>query len=474
MIGSPYTTFRAYRLPRTHGRSSPFLGPFTLDDPTVPITRLWMVRIIVFHAVLGIALKYIPYLSLLYALVVGWYALSTAIRTPTADRILYTIGYIAGAEVLIRMTKAPVLWMYSEYLILVLAIVLINRMRPVRRQLMSPLVYFLLLLPSVAVSALSGDWSAFRQGVAFNLAGPVCLGIGVLAVSRLSFSRRTYEGAMFFAALPVVSVAAIVAVRHLGGTEVHYAVSAASKEASGGYAPNQVSNALSFGAVMFLSLAAIAEKWKAGRTMMIVLFILLTVLAVLTMSRGGAWNLAAFCIPFFLFRLGKAKKRFRFLLGSAMVLLLYGEFIVPWMDKYSEGALERRYKDTNVTHRDEMARSELRAFTESPLTGVGPGMSAKYRREVLRGEYSESHTEFTRLLAEHGVFGIAAFLALVYLFAVITIRARKTIDRGWILGAILWVVVFFSHSATRLVIFAFLIMLATILSSIEDREMASP
>ena len=51
--------------------------------------------------------------------------------------------------------------------------------------------------------------------------------------------------------------------------------------------------------------------------------------------------------------------------------------------------------------------ADLELWARNPILGVGPGMAAWGREEILDARIS-AHTEFSRLLAEHGLFGAAA------------------------------------------------------------------
>ena len=56
-------------------------------------------------------------------------------------------------------------------------------------------------------------------------------------------------------------------------------------------------------------------------------------------------------------------------------------------------------------------RADVQIWRENPIFGVGPGMGADLRGRS--GGHMASHTEFTRLLSEHGLFGIGALLMLL-------------------------------------------------------------
>ena len=57
-------------------------------------------------------------------------------------------------------------------------------------------------------------------------------------------------------------------------------------------------------------------------------------------------------------------------------------------------------------------RSELIAFRENLILGIGPGMSRAYRLYNFN-DPKHTHTEYTRLLAEHGTFGLFVIVLLI-------------------------------------------------------------
>jgi O-antigen ligase len=62
-----------------------------------------------------------------------------------------------------------------------------------------------------------------------------------------------------------------------------------------------------------------------------------------------------------------------------------------------------------LTGRDEIMKADFRAFLEHPGFGVGYGMAEKYRIRYY-GHAAAAHTEFARLLSEHGVLGLLFML----------------------------------------------------------------
>jgi hypothetical protein len=58
---------------------------------------------------------------------------------------------------------------------------------------------------------------------------------------------------------------------------------------------------------------------------------------------------------------------------------------------------------------------DLEIFLDNVIIGVGPGISAEMRADYGYGSVVASHSEFTRILAEHGLFGLLGLCSLVIL-----------------------------------------------------------
>jgi O-antigen ligase len=70
--------------------------------------------------------------------------------------------------------------------------------------------------------------------------------------------------------------------------------------------------------------------------------------------------------------------------------------------------------------------SEIEAFLENPITGVGVGKVKEYREEQT-GISIATHNEISRILSEHGLFGLFAFLIILLSPLIYWIRYRPGI-----------------------------------------------
>jgi O-antigen ligase len=121
------------------------------------------------------------------------------------------------------------------------------------------------------------------------------------------------------------------------------------------------------------------------------------------------------------------------------------------LDRFTQGALAARYKNTQLTNRDHLAAADLEIWLENPVLGVGTGQAAFHRGQILDVEMVASHTEFARLLAEHGIFGIAAGLLLFFMAWSNLRRARSVAAKATVAAALAWAFLFMAGSGMRLV-----------------------
>jgi O-antigen ligase len=138
----------------------------------------------------------------------------------------------------------------------------------------------------------------------------------------------------------------------------------------------------------------------------------------------------------------------------------------PWMNSFTGGTLEERYSDFGSSGRVDIIRDDLRIFKEHPFMGVGPGMAPRYRYFFHSG--APAHTEFSRMLAEHGILGIGAIFLLIVM-AIRNIRsAHQREGKALAVSLLVWSIAFMFINAMRLVAPAFLFGLTS--SQLEEQE----
>lgn len=147
------------------------------------------------------------------------------------------------------------------------------------------------------------------------------------------------------------------------------------------------------------------------------------------------------------------------LTAGVAIGIVIAYLILPRLNTFTGGQLAQRLADTGTTNRTEIALTDLQMFVAHPLFGVGPGMGFFERSTTFLGS-DAAHTEFTRLLAEHGIPGLVA-LALLLAMAWRSIRDAGTYwARGWTLVLIGWSITEMGHASMRIAAISFLFGLA--------------
>jgi O-antigen ligase len=104
----------------------------------------------------------------------------------------------------------------------------------------------------------------------------------------------------------------------------------------------------------------------------------------------------------------------------------------------------------DLSGRDQLMLYDLEAFEKHPFLGCGPEGSARYRG-MEKGEWVTAHTEYSRMLGDHGSLGLIA-LIILFSSSYRYIRRRKGNNKILIVGFIVIALFTMAHSAMRLAI----------------------
>jgi hypothetical protein len=361
------------------------------------------------------------------------------------------------------MVNAPIFWEFGKYSIIAIFLTAIIKNRLIKAPIL-PVFYFVLLVPSVLIIVLGEDWvsrneeiQTARMMISFNMSGPLALMVSAWFFSHLKLSTVQLQR-LFLAVLGPVICIATIALFKVETSDIGFG-SASNSEASGGFGPNQVSSMLGLAALLaflfyILSIRGSQKKtpivgvvsWLR-RFVMICLMIWFIAQSALTFSRGGLYNtIAGLALAFFyLIRENRARLQFIFV---ALFLFGFSAYVlVPRINTFTGGAFASRFENTDTTGRDIMMEYQMRAFAYHPLFGVGPG----------RGYWQASHTEYTRLLSDHGIFGIVALLTLCVIVALNIKRARTMMSKAIVASLLAWSFAFMAHVGMRLAAPSFMI-----------------
>ena len=213
-----------------------------------------------------------------------------------------------------------------------------------------------------------------------------------------------------------------------------------------GFGPNQVSLALGLGALACLwCQLERGVRWPA-RIVLFILMLWLGAHCALTFSRGGMLGASASAAVALALLLLDADARKKLLLVVPLLVYLALYVIWPALVDFTGGNLAVRYSETGLSNRDQIGLQDIDIWLNHPVFGVGPGLSQFYHFGGVI-----AHTEFTRVLAEHGFFGAVAMALMVVIGVFNIIRAPSPREKALVASALTWAVLYMLNSAMRTV-----------------------
>ena len=364
-----------------------------------------------------------------------------------------------------RMTHAGVPWETSKYLVIAMSVVILVRWIG-RPQSGFCTAIMILLVPGALLGMQVLGVSTFKQTTSFVLMGMYVLAVGTMITRRLRVTWTEVKGLLWSMIGPVTAVASIAASSVAKLSLNSFNSIQSNNAAAGNFGANQVGAALGLGALFAFFIALQDNDW-AIRILCFGLVTWFLAQSAITLSRGGLAAVAlgiALATPHLVLhdRLG-----LRFLIAITAVILMAGLFLLPQLDTFSGGAVNKRFHDTNSTERGQLAAIDMELFWHHPIFGVGVGVSDQYHRTDISAFALASHTEFSRLLAEHGILGLAVIICLLGLFAEAYKRQKNWFGRAFTIGLVGWVVMDLTVASTRNAMNTFVFALAML--AIDER-----
>lgn len=343
-----------------------------------------------------------------------------------AFEIIKACAYVLGAEVILRMTGSGLFYESSKYLVIFFCVMGLFY-RGFHFKASPYLLYILLLVPSVYVSLYVLDVSSnIRKAIAFNLSGPVTLGVAALFCYKIQLSKSQLKQVVNHIVFPLVSTLIYIITYNPNVSEVAVGTSS-NFIASGGFGPNQVSTILGLGFFLFTVRFFYFSKSKLVKYLDLLFILLFAFRAIVTFSRGGVFTAIIMIVAFIFIQYKSMDKVNKTrMLSSVVVFLVLGAATWIISTIQTNGMIEKRYanqnaigveKDDITTGRTDLFLAEFEEFLEHPFIGVGVGRIKDLRFQET-GIHAASHNEMSRIIAEHGFLGILAFsiLLLVPLF----------------------------------------------------------
>jgi hypothetical protein len=262
--------------------------------------------------------------------------------------------------------------------------------------------------------------------IIFNALGMINFGLGIVFFSGVILHRFKLDlfNLLRLISLPILMALIYAVIKTPNYDDVDFSLGA-NFDTSGGFGSNQVSTA--FGLGFFL----VFYLWYKGKEFSgfpvffdISVFVFFLFQGLLTFSRGGIIGgilglLMILAIDIFsknsMLRIAKLIG-----LGLPFLLLTFaisnnlteGNLLLRYQGETSGTLLGAKEKNLNTvtTGRFDIFLGDVDLFLDNPVFGVGVNQSRKIRKFH---EGVVAHVEFSRLLAEHGLFGLCVFLFII-------------------------------------------------------------
>ena len=381
------------------------------------------IGILLLHAVMGYASIQSSQFCMIWGVAILVIGLYVILKNNNANNeAAYYAAYWVGMEILLRMNKGSLTYESGKYgviLLLLVGIMAEDRSFRFPRQF---LVFFLLLLPALTVIEFESATRA-RKDVLFNLSGPCSLVASAVYFYKREFTQEQLTRLFLFFIMPIFALAVVLFFKTPDLSEVTFTLNS-NRSLSGGFGANQVSTVLGLG-IFIIGLSLFSGYRITGyRVVDFGLVALFAIRGLLTFSRGGIITaVGALFVAIFIFA-SKANnpQLIKKLFVTGLFVVIAGLMLFNYTNELTGGFLKRRYSNESsvqgkkrdfTTGRLRILISELEAFGEYPVLGAGVGMGKYFR--IKQGKKAlASHTEFSRLLAEHGLYGLLALLILLF------------------------------------------------------------
>jgi hypothetical protein len=349
--------------------------------------------------------------------------------------------YFSGFELISRILKvSPVipyeLGKYVTFLIILIGLSVKKGFNT------NGIILILLMLPGIFIAI---PVTENHKIIIFNVLGMINLGLGIsfFSSTRLNFNQLKISLRLLI--LPLLSTLVYTIMVTPSFDKLEFNLSSTT-DTTGGFGANQVSTAFGLGMILVF---IFWYRWEGftgfPKWVDLIMAGVFLFQGLLTFSRGGIiGGIITILVLIFLSifiknrNVKSTQKSSKFL-----YLLLAIPFIALtaiWVNDITGGMLLQRYQgetfgtlkgtkenslENITTGRSAIFIEDIELFKQYPFFGVGVGQSQYYRKGT---EGVVAHVEFSRLLSEHGLFGllISVFMIIELFRKLLNIKGNES------------------------------------------------
>lgn len=431
-------------------------------------------KLIFLHIIIAPILLYLTFLDKPFGIILFVLGYLYIVKNQNRnEEALYASAYMVGIEVFLKMTNSSIVYEMGKYSVIFYLIVGMYY-KGFSKNAILYWIFLLILVPGVIIATNNLNFdTVIRKTIAFNISGPICVGISSIYCFRRKVSFKQLNNIILIIGLPVITtvtnmffVAPIVK-NYVKGT-------ASNVSTSGNWAANQVATIVGLGLFCFFVRILFYSKDKLVLLLNIVIVVLFSFRGIATFSRGGMFTAFIMIIvtTVIVYIISNSRIKF-FLIKSSIVAFFMIVGLWSYTSIQTNGMINKRYanqdpsgreKASKFTGREVIFQEEINFFLENPFFGIGVGKSKEARLNDS-GIDAASHSELSRMLSEHGSLGILGLLILIITPLVLYIDNKEHIF--FIPFFIFWLFTI-NHAAMRLAAPAFVYALSLLKVQINE------
>jgi hypothetical protein len=411
--------------------------------------KLLQDRLLIFLIVFQTFLIVVPnliFIQAFFSIVIGVYYAFKGKEV----KVISIISFITGSEIYYKMLithKVAIMpWEFPKYAALVICIILFTSRSLAgskKYYTFSLIIYVLLICISFIYSIFLKDvtFTEIKSILGFYALGPLALGATILAFDNVKMSAYSFKKIIIYYFAGILP-SSIFLLNNLSMFVAAQYVAVDSNKEFAGYGPIHVSLGLSFMVGLFLLSLIKYRFWKQRKTIYLLTTFFIIVM-VLTFSRSGVYAVLPSVLVATHYKIKNFKKILIYYCFGIFSLL----FIYVSLNNFTDNSLKLRYTQEETDPRFYLMKTDIEAWFDHPIFGVGFGNSKKYRGPGWGGMIS--HNEITRFLAEQGIFGLFCLLIIVVISIDRLKKGKNNVYMPFILFLIIFSFLYFNANAFR-------------------------
>ena len=383
-------------------------------------------------------------------------------KKANGNKCVFILSFITGSETYYKqaaydgISESIIPWEFPKYAAIIIGLFLIlNNLNMKRSFSFSLFIFLILSLFSfiftlyMDVFTIQSTYKLFATGLTNLLAlFAICF-----SFDSVNISIKDIKKIILYYGVGILPTLIMLGVNFGNIAQINF--TAESNNDFSGYGPIHVSTAI--GLLMgFLFFGLKIYNFWHNKFLVYITLVILMIFMLLTFSRSGI----AMVVPSFLIAYIFFKRKISIIIPILFFWLIIKFALTPYLNSLTQGAFTVRYSEVVPSSRVDIARSDLLFWSESPIFGIGLDRARKNFRFDLGTSGIAAHTEYTRFLAEQGLIGLLSMMLLFSIFLRRLLLERHNIFMPFLLYCILFSLLYFSASAFRTVLPAFVLGLS--------------